>query len=364
MNKNAISKQPLDSKDNIRLFFDNVSHHYEGLASVRNVSIAVKNGEILCLLGDSGCGKTTLLRIAAGIERESEGRVIISGKEVSGPEISLPPEQRNAGLMFQDYALFPHMSILDNVKFGLSARPKKEATSLAISTLERMGLGDYLNDYPHVLSGGEQQRVALARALAPQPSILLMDEPFNGLDKRLRDHVRGHTLEFLRQSGTTSIIVTHDPEEALQVADRIALMRSGRIVQIGKPDEIYLNPINPFVARFFSEINEMRGIVSNGIINTPFGEICANGLADGVNAWIGIRPHDIEISETNSVNSAKVLDHRFLGEVDHVDLQLGNECNKFRLRLPSRNGQKWPERIGLKLKKERVLLFDATTFGK
>ena len=352
------------TKHNVRLVFENISHHYESLVSVRNVSIAVNDGEILCLLGDSGCGKTTLLRIAAGIERQSEGRVIISGKEVSGPHISLPPEQRNVGLMFQDYALFPHMSILDNVRFGLSNRSKTEATSQAIATLERMGLSDYHNDFPHVLSGGEQQRVALARALAPQPSILLMDEPFNGLDKRLRDRVRGHTLELLRQSGTTSIIVTHDPEEAMQVADRIALMHAGKIIQIGTPDEIYLNPVSPFVARFFSEINVFRCIVSNGRVNTPFGEICAKGLPEGIDAWVGIRPHDFEISDAKSGSSAKVIDHRFLGEVDHVDLQLENENKNFRLRLPSRQGQKWPKQINLKLKNDRILLFDTSLFEK
>ncbi len=362
MEMNEFTEQTIDANSDVRLVFNNISHNYDGLASVRNVSLAVNNGEILCLLGDSGCGKTTLLRIAAGIERESEGCVIIGGREVSGPKFSLPPEKRNVGLMFQDYALFPHMNILDNVRFGLSTLSNKEATLQAVATLERMGLGEYLKDYPHVLSGGEQQRVALARALAPQPNILLMDEPFNGLDKRLRDHVRGHTLELLRQSGTTSIIVTHDPEEAMQVADRIALMRSGRIVQFGKPGDIYLNPVNPFVARFFSEINEIRCVVSNGIVNTPFGKIHANGLADGVNAWVGIRPHDFEISDANSGIRAKVVEHRFLGEVDHVDLQMENDANKIRLRLPSRQGQEWPEHISLKLKEERVLLFDTTSF--
>ena len=198
---------------------------------------------------------------------------------------------------------------------------------------------------------GEQQRVALARALAPQPSILLMDEPFNGLDKRLRDHVRGHTLELLRQSKTTSIIVTHDPEEAMQVADRIALMRAGKIIQIGKPDEIYLKPVDPFVARFFSEINEFRCVVSNGKINTPFGEICAKEISDGINAWVGIRPHDIEISDESTGRSAKVIDHRFLGEVDHVDLQLGQEYQKFRLRLPSKQGTKMARTRYPKIKK-------------
>ena len=154
MEKNEQPEQTSTAEQEVRLVFDNISHHYGGLASVRNVSISVNKGEILCLLGDSGCGKTTLLRIAAGIERESEGRVIIGGIEVSGPNTSLPPEQRNVGLMFQDYALFPHMSILDNVKFGLSTCTKKESTTQAIATLERMGLSNYLNDFPHVLSGG------------------------------------------------------------------------------------------------------------------------------------------------------------------------------------------------------------------
>lgn len=340
------------------LTFEHVSHQYEGLASVRDVSISVIKGEILCLLGHSGCGKTTLLRIAAGVERQSEGVVKINDNVVAGPETFLPPEKRNVGLMFQDYALFPHLSILDNVRFGLSDLSRADSSKLAVEALNRVGLSRYINDYPHVLSGGEQQRVALARALAPSPSVLLMDEPFNGLDKRLRDKVSSDTLKLLRNSGTTCIIVTHDPEEAMQVSDRIALMRLGRIIQIGKPDEIYMNPTSPFAASFFSEINEIQGVVSNGVVKTPFGPIAADGLTEGDEAWIGIRPHDLEVVESDAKNMATVLSSRFLGEVDSVDLQLDGVSKTIRLRLPSRQGESWPRRIGLKLRQDRVLLFN------
>lgn len=349
--------EPSDT-DNARLTFEHVSHQYDGLASVRDVSISVMKGEVLCLLGHSGCGKTTLLRIAAGVESQSQGRVLIDGKEVAGPAGFVPPEKRQVGLMFQDYALFPHMSILDNVLFGLKGGGETTIRHHATETLKRVGLGDYLNDYPHVLSGGEQQRVALARALAPQPSVLLMDEPFSGLDRRLRDRVRFETLDILRRSEATCIIVTHDPEEAMQVADRIALMHEGRLVQVGQPEEIYLKPNSPFAARFFSDLNEMECEVVEGKIVTPFGPISADSIRDGNRAWVGIRPHDLEIAQNGSGRAAKVLSHRFLGEVDSVEIQLDGSPETVQLRLPTRHGNTWPESINLVLKQDRALIFN------
>ncbi len=349
--------EPPDT-DKARLAFEHVSHQYDGLASVRDVTIAVTKGEVLCLLGHSGCGKTTLLRIAAGVEKQSQGRVLIDGLEVAGPSGFVPPEKRHVGLMFQDYALFPHMSILDNVLFGLKGRDDADIRHHAVKTLKRVGLGDYLNDYPHVLSGGEQQRVALARALAPQPSVLLMDEPFSGLDRRLRDRVRSETLEILRRSEATCIIVTHDPEEAMQVADRIALMHEGRLVQVGHPEEIYLKPASPFAARFFSDLNEMECDVVEGQIMTPFGPISADSIKEGNRAWVGIRPHDLEVAQNGTGRTAKVLSHRFLGEVDSVEIQLDGTPDTIHLRLPTRHGRTWPERINLVLKQDRALIFN------
>ena len=245
-----------------RLAFEEVSHVYPGnVAALDKVSLAVEPGEIVCLLGPSGCGKTTLLRVAAGIERQTGGRVLVDDQELAGPSTFMPPEQRGIGLMFQDYALFPHMSLLANVTYGLRALSKADAEIAARRALSRVGLEDYAGEYPHLLSGGEQQRVALARAIAPRPPVLLMDEPFSNLDRRMRDDVRDETVAVLREARATTIVVTHDPEEAMRMADRIALMRAGRLVQVGRPEELYRHPVDLMTARFFSEINEVAGTV-------------------------------------------------------------------------------------------------------
>ena len=219
-----------------RLTYENVTHRYGDVVAVRDFSLDIEPGEIVCLLGRSGCGKTTLLRLAAGVEEPASGRILINDREVSGDDRFLPPERRGVGLMFQDFALFPHLTNLANVMFGLKALPKADAEREARFALARVGLAHLADVYPHMLSGGEQQRVALARAVAPRPSVLLMDEPFSGLDRRLRDEVRDDTLNVLRDSRVTCVIVTHDPEEALRMADRVALMREGRLVQVDTPE--------------------------------------------------------------------------------------------------------------------------------
>ena len=216
----------------------------------------------MCLLGPSGSGKTTLLRIASGIEKPTGGRVLINDFEVAGPERFVPPEKRNVGLMFQDFALFPHLTIRDNVAFGLKSLPREDAAREAMAALARVGLERYADDYPHILSGGEQQRVALARAILPRPAVMLMDEPFSGLDVQLRERMQEETLQLLRETRATCLIVTHAPAEAIRLGDRIAVMRAGRLVQVGKAEELYRNPADLFVARLFSEINEIPFIVA------------------------------------------------------------------------------------------------------
>ncbi len=237
---------------------------------------------MLCLLGPSGCGKTSLLRLAAGAEMPDRGRVLIDGREVAGPSAFVPPERRGVGLVFQDYALFPHMTVLDNVMFGLQRLKRAEAADEARRALARVDLAGHEGAYPHELSGGQQQRVALARALAPRPGILLLDEPFSGLDRRLRDQVRADTLEVLRDVRATAIMVTHDPEEAMRLADRIALLRSGQVVQVGPPEELYTAPVDIGVARFFS-VNSMRYLRMSGagVAHTPLGPVAARHLPDG-----------------------------------------------------------------------------------
>ncbi|MQT14447.1 ABC transporter ATP-binding protein [Segnochrobactrum spirostomi] len=321
-----------------RLAYERVSHSFTGLAAVDDVSLSVESGEILCLLGPSGCGKTTLLRIAAGIERQKAGRVVIDGEEVAGPNRMLPPEARGIGLVFQDYALFPHLTILDNVRFGLAGRPAGPATETAMRALERVRLAHYAKSYPHNLSGGEQQRVALARALAPEPRVLLLDEPFSGLDRRLRDQVRDDTLAVLRENGATAIVVTHDPEEAMRIGDRIALMRKGRLVQLGTPGALYRRPVDLKAARFFSEINELPARVVAGRVVCALGDLPAPAsLAEGASAVVAVRPHDVRIAAAGGL-PALVRRHRFLGEVDYLLVEIAGFDHPIEIRAPAGAG--------------------------
>ena len=247
-----------------------------------DVSLNLKPGEIACLLGPSGCGKTTLLRIAAGIEKPDAGRLLFDGQEMAGPARFVPPEKRNIGLMFQDFALFPHLSILENVAFGLKNLPPEEARTIARHALERVGLAHYAANYPHHLSGGEQQRVALARALVPRPQVMLMDEPFSGLDQRLRESVRAETLTLLRETRASCLLVTHDPVEAMGLADRIFLMRQGHLIQSGTPEQLYRQPADAAAARFFSDTNEVRGRVAGAAVDTALGTLSrARGRSRG-----------------------------------------------------------------------------------
>lgn len=303
-----------------RLVFDNILHSYAGKQTLHGISLTAEPGEVLCLLGPSGSGKTTLLRIAAGIETQAAGRVLVNEREVAGPSGYVPPERRGIGLMFQDFALFPHMTILDNVRFGLTAMPAAEAASEAMAALERVGLAGHAQKYPHVLSGGEQQRVALARALAPRPGVLLMDEPFSGLDSRLKDTVRADTLAILRETRATAIVVTHDAEEAMRMADRIALLRDGRLVQIGSAEELYRTPRDLFAAAFFSEINEFDGVVRGGSVETPLGNAPAPGFAEGAAVSVAVRLSGLSVSKDEGIIPARIVSRRFLGVVELLNL--------------------------------------------
>ncbi len=304
------------------LAFEQVERVYGQTHALKGISFKVEPGEIVCLLGPSGCGKTTLLRIASGIERPTGGRVLINDQEVAGPNRFEPPEKRNVGLMFQDFALFPHLTILDNVAFGLKALPRAEAIRQSMGLLARVGLQHYADQYPHILSGGEQQRVALARALAPRPAVILMDEPFSGLDVHLRDAMQEQTLELLRETRATALIVTHNREEAMRLGDRVAVMRAGRLIQIGKAEELYRNPSDLFVARLFSEINEIAYTVEGDAIRTPIGVFRAADFVEGERAILCLRQRAIKLRPIGVGTGlfGRVLHVRFLGDIAHVEV--------------------------------------------
>jgi iron(III) transport system ATP-binding protein len=230
----------------------------------------------------------------AGVDRPDTGRIWIDGVEVFGPTVNLPPEARGVGLMFQDFALFPHLTVAGNIAFGLKGDAVQKVRRVA-ELLEKVNLPGFAEKHPHELSGGEQQRVALARALAPRPRIMLMDEPFSGLDNRLRDGVRDATLALLKEEGAAVLLVTHEPDEAMRMADEIALMRAGVIVQRGAPYNIYNSPVDRAAAGFFSDINVIQGVSKGALTETPFGAFLTPGHADGASVDIIIRPQHLKI---------------------------------------------------------------------
>jgi iron(III) transport system ATP-binding protein len=304
-----------------RLEMRGIVRRFDGGAGVHGVSFAVAPGEVVCLLGPSGCGKSTTLRIAAGVERASQGEVWVDGVRFQAPGCWVPPEKRGVGLMFQDYALFPHLNVLRNVMFGLDGLSRAKAEAIAREGLARVGLAHLANAYPHVLSGGEQQRVALARALAPGPKLMLMDEPFSGLDERLRDEVREAAMAVLAEAGASALVVTHDPEEAMAIANRIVLLRKGLVVQDASPDTIYAKPADLEAAKFFSPHTEFSGQVSGGMVATPFGPVAA-AMPEGSAAIVAIRPEAVVLLETGGV-PVHVASARRAGPDLVLDLETG-----------------------------------------
>ena len=302
---------------------EGLEHGYDGETVLDGVSFAVDAGEIVCLLGPSGCGKTTTLRLVAGLERPAAGRVAIAGETVTGPGLTVPPEQRRVSMMFQDYALFPHLRVRDNVTFGLNRLAWREQRRRADELLDKVGMAAYAGAYPHVLSGGQQQRVALARALAPEPYLVLLDEPFSGLDPELRGRVRDDSMHLLKTSGAATVFVTHNAEEAMMMADRVVVMQDGRVVQNGTPEEIYCEPTCPFVATFLGEMNRFDGLVAGGLVETPLGSVAAPDFADGSAVQVLVRPEAIRIGEPEDAGAeARVEAIRMVGRSTLVHLTL------------------------------------------
>jgi iron(III) transport system ATP-binding protein len=285
--------------------------------SLDDVSLTAPEGKVLALLGPSGSGKSTILRLIAGLESVESGEIRIGDQLASSTTLSMPTEQRRLGMVFQDYSLFPHLSAAANVAFGLDKLARAEREVLAVRWLDRVGLKHRAGAYPHELSGGEQQRIALARALAPQPRAVLLDEPFSGLDPVQRAELRDATLATLAEAKTTTVFVTHDAEDALQVADRLAILKDGRLLQEATPREAYDHPTSIDAAAALGPVNVFVGRVGNGAVTTPFGAI-ATALANDTQARIAVRAEALTLS---AGDAARVVDIRPHGAHDLVRIE-------------------------------------------
>ncbi len=291
-----------------------VSCAYEtGRPAVQEISFAAREGEILCLLGPSGCGKTTILRAIAGFEPVRSGQLFLSGQLVSSPDVMTPTENRHVGMVFQEYALFPHLRVQDNIAFGLHHLSRSERASRVQEMLRLTGLEGFERRYPHELSGGQQQRVALARALVQNPVVLLLDEPFSNLDPDMAGRMRQELHDLLRRTKTTTVLVTHDHDEAFAMADRIAVLNQGRLEQFDTPEMMYHMPATPFVADFVGQADFIPGTVSQGMVHTELGEFPDTiECTDGTNVVVMIRPDDIHLVPAEGARS-RVLSRQFHG---------------------------------------------------
>ena len=298
------------------LTLDNVTKTFGQEDAVSDFSLTVRDGEILTLLGPSGCGKTTMLRMVAGLEQPSSGEIRIASDIVADSTQFLPAEKRDIGLVFQDFALFPHLTVAENVGFGLNDWENERAAARVDELLELVGLSDHRDKRPDALSGGQQQRVALARSLAPEPAVLLLDEPFSNLDVRLRVEMREEVRRILKATGVTAISVTHDQEEALSISDRVAIMNDGQLEQVGQPESVFENPESRFVASFLGRASFLPATVKGDIVETDLGILSVEQLNGPVDAYDGatidilLRPDDLEAIPTNEATADGTITHR------------------------------------------------------
>ena len=321
---------------------------------ITDVFLDARHGEVLWIVGPSGAGKTTLLRAIAGIEHIHGGSIAVDGRALANATVTVPPEQRRVGMVFQNAALFPHLSAADNVAFGLNGRTRPTRASRAQEMLERVELANVAERLPHTLSGGEAQRVALARALATDPDVMLLDEPFSGLDPQLRTDLAAATCRVLRESGIVAVLVGHNPEDAMRFADRISVMQGGTVLQLGTPHEIYAHPANAFCAGILGPVNRFPVQVRRGGVATPFGPVETPGLPDGIAAELLIREEGLLLGEGASASVGSV---RLLGALAVVEIRPSGEDMIFHARVPADNAPTPGSEVGIRLDPARAFVF-------
>ena len=318
--RTTADEQHADADPEVALTLEEVTKTFASEVAVDGLSLSVREGELLTLLGPSGCGKTTTLRLIAGLERPDDGRVRLDGRPVAGPSSFVAPENRDVGVVFQDFALFPHMTARENVAFGLTERSASERDERVDELLELVGLSDQGDSYPDELSGGQQQRVALARSLAPEPEVLLLDEPFSNLDVDLRVEMREEVRRILKEAGVTAVSVTHDQEEALSISDRVAVMHDGQLEQVGRPEAVFQRPKSRFVAGFLGHASFLSGSVDGDAVETPIATIDREriyGLAaeyDDTEIDVLVRPDDVmALAADDGDADGRITYRRYLG---------------------------------------------------
>jgi iron(III) transport system ATP-binding protein len=345
---------------------ENLRHAYGEQEVVRGLSFSIPRGTIGCLLGPSGCGKTTVLRCIAGFENLQEGEIRLAGRLVSGGGVMLAPEKRRVGMVFQDYALFPHLPVAGNIAFGLHAASADERTARVQELATLVGLSSALDKYPHEISGGQQQRVALARALAPRPELLLLDEPFSNLDVDLRERLSLEVREIIKASGTTAVLVTHDQHEAFAIADEVGILHEGHIQQWDSAYNLYHRPANRFVADFVGQgvllpakvLNPHQVEIELGVLEGEIPHQCSIGCdvcGKGCSAEILLRPDDI-VHDDASAMQAEVVHKAFRGAEILYTLRLESGRKVLAL-VPSHHNHAIGERIGIRLDVDHVIAF-------
>ena len=343
----------------MHLEVENLRHSYGAQEVVRNLSFSLARGAIGCLLGPSGCGKTTVLRCIAGFEAVREGAIRIADRLVSGPGAMLPPEARRVGMVFQDYALFPHLSVAGNIAFGLRSASAAVREARVRELAELVGLAAELDKYPHEISGGQQQRVALARALAPRPELLLLDEPFSNLDVDLRERLSHEVREIIKASGATAVLVTHDQQEAFAMADEIGVLSEGALQQWDTPYNLYHRPVNRFVADFVGQgVFLPARVLGPGQLGIELG-VLKGAFQEKGNLEVLLRPDDV-VHDDDAPTQAEVVHKAFRGAEILYTLRLASGRKVLAL-VPSHHNHALGERIGIRLDVDHVVAFQSSS---